>query len=144
MRFGHLQALQDHHGAARNAFNSELAYIERVDHALGSRIQIELLMRLGMSLLALGESQRGEAALASALSAYGRRVALGADEPFTRYYAAAVHALLGEADEALRLLAQSIAVRPAFMRERARIEPEWESLRQDPRWRDLVGVAAEG
>jgi len=144
MRFGHLQALQGHHGAARNAFNSELAYIERVDHALGSRIQIELLMRLGMSLLALGEKQRGEAALTNALSAYGRRVALGADEPFTRYYAAGVHALRGEADEALRLLAQSIAARPAFMRERARIEPEWESLRQDPRWRDLVGPPAEG
>jgi non-specific serine/threonine protein kinase len=144
MRFGHLQALQGHHGAARNAFNSELAYIERVDHALGSRIQIELLMRLGMSLLSLGERQRGEAALESALAAYARRVALGADEPFTRYYAAGVHALRGESDEALRLLAQSIAARPAFMRERARIEPEWESLRQDPRWRDLVGPPTEG
>jgi hypothetical protein len=65
---------------------------------------------------------------------------LGADEPFTRYYAAATHALRGEADDALRLLAQSMQARPAFMRERARLEPEWEKLRQDPRFVRLVGA----
>ncbi len=141
MRFGHLAALRGDHVEARKAFTNEVTYLEKADHALRSRILIELHMRLGAAHLALGETRRGEEAHTIALEAYERRVALGADEPFTRYYAAATHALRGEADEALRLLAQSIEARPAFMRERARLEPEWEKLRDDPRFVRLVGAS---
>ncbi len=142
MRMGHLLALAGRHAEARDAFASEQAFLERADHALRSRIQIELNMRTGAALAALGESERARRRFDTALEAFGRRVALGADEPFTRYYAAATHALLGAPDDALRLLAQCLAERPAFMRERARIEPEWDGLRQDPRFRELVGSAA--
>jgi TolB-like protein/tetratricopeptide (TPR) repeat protein len=140
MRFGHLAALRGKLVEARDAFASEVRYLDHADHALRSRILIELHMRLGATEIALGDTRRGEKALATALEAYERRVALGADEPFTRYYAAATHALRGEADDALRLLAQSMQARPAFMRERARLEPEWEKLRQDPRFVRLVGA----
>lgn len=142
MRMGHLLATVGRHAEARDAFASEAAFLERADHALRSRIQIELHMRTGASLHALGEKDRAKRRLDTALEAYARRVALGADEPFTRYYAAGTHALRGDRDEALRLLTQCIKDRPAFMRERARIEPEWDSLRQDPGFRDLVGAAA--
>jgi hypothetical protein len=75
------------------------------------------------------------------LDAFASRLALGADEPFSRYYAAAIHALRGEADDALVLLDRAAAVRPAFVLARARIEPEWNSLRGDPRFKRLVGPA---
>jgi tetratricopeptide (TPR) repeat protein len=139
MRLGHLFALQRRYGEARDAFTSEIAFQERVDHALRSRIRIELHARLGGALLGTGDLARAEAAFATALDAFARRLALGADEPFTRYYAAVIHAMKGESDEALALLEQSMAGSPAFVVARARIEPEWEALRQDPRVQRLVG-----
>ena len=141
MRLGHVMALRGRYGEARDAFRSELAWLERADHALRSRILIELHMRLGAAHLALRETTRGREELATALEYFDRRVALGADEPFTRYYAAATRALRGESEEALRLLEPSLAARPAYMRARARIEPEWESLRDDERFRALLASA---
>ncbi len=141
MRLGHLLALQARADEASQAFTRELAFIERLDHALRSRIRIELHMRLGASLLAIGDRDGAESAFATGLEAFARRLALGADEPFTRYYAAAIHALRGGSDEALALLERSVAASPAFMLARARLEPEWDGLRGDPRFERLVGSA---
>jgi len=65
-------------------------------------------------------------------------VALGADDPFTRFYAAGVHALCGEPEAALALLERAADERPAFTAARLAIEPEFESLRADPRAQALV------
>lgn len=145
MRLGHLQALQGRFQEASEAHASELAFIGRRDHALRSRIRIELHMRLGASFLAMGDRERTESTFATGLDAFASRLALGVDEPFTRYYAAGIHALLGEKDEALALLEKSAATNPAFMLARARIEPEWDGLRGDPRFERLIGsLGAEG
>jgi hypothetical protein len=68
------------------------------------------------------------------------RLAMGADEPFSRYYAAGIHALRGETDDALKFLESAAAGRPAFVLARARIEPEWQSLRADPRFERLTSL----
>jgi hypothetical protein len=65
-------------------------------------------------------------------------VRLGADDPFTRYYAAAVHALRGDAEPALAFLERALARQPAFTAARAAIEPEFEGLRSDPRFLRIV------
>ena len=106
MRLGHLYALQKRTREAHDAVASEIVFLEKIDHALRSRIRIELHMRLGQSLLALGERERANAAFEIGLDAFAERLKLGADEPFTRYYAAAIHALRGENDEAIDLLGQ--------------------------------------
>lgn len=138
MRMGHLAALQGRLAEARDAYLSELAFVERLDHALRGRILIELRTRAGAALQALGERERAQAALAAALEAWGAREALGADDPFTRYYAAAAYALVGEREAALDQLERSAAVRSAFVVARARVEPEWDSLRGDPRFEKLL------
>jgi len=138
MRMGHLAALQGRFAEARDAFLAELAFVERLDHALRGRILIELRTRAGAALRALGETERAKAALAAALEAWAAREALGADDPLTRYYAAAAWALMGDRDAALDHLARSAAARPAFVLARARIEPEWDSLRDDPRFEKLL------
>jgi non-specific serine/threonine protein kinase len=140
MRLGHLLALQGKHREASDAYASELGFIARLDHALRWRIRVELHMRQGASFLAAGEHERAESAFASGLDAFARRLTLGADEPFTRYYAAAIHALRGEHDEALTHLEKSAAARPAFVLARARTEPEWDGLRKDRRFARLVGA----
>jgi TolB-like protein/Flp pilus assembly protein TadD len=138
MRLGHLLALQGRASDAHDAFTSEIAFLEKVDHALRNRIRIELHMRLGAARLALHDRAGAEAAFTVGLDAFARRLALGADDRFTRYYAAAIHALVGRNDEAMELLERAAADARAFVVARARIEPEWDGLRGSPRFERLI------
>ncbi|MFN7942368.1 MAG: protein kinase [Thermoanaerobaculia bacterium] len=138
MRLGHVAAIEKNPQEAAHHFQEELGFLARVDHALRSRIVVELHMRLGGARLALAKADEARANFAAGLAAYERRLALGADEPFTRYYAAAIHALAGEDERAISELERAAAVRPRFTIERARIEPEFERLADHPRFRALV------
>ena len=99
---------------------------------------VELNVRLGAAHLSLGETRKGQALLDVAIEAFERRARLGADEPFTRYYAAAAHALRGDADTAIAFLERAATARRAFTLERARIEPEFAALRNDLRMQRLL------
>jgi serine/threonine-protein kinase len=138
LRLGHLDALQGRHQSAIARFTQELDLLAQTDHALRSRVLVELDVRLGASYLGIGEARKGRSLLETAVDAFERRVRLGADEPFTRYYAAAAYALLGDADTAVEFLARAAAERRAFTLARARIEPEFEALRADPRLQRLL------
>ncbi len=139
MRVGHILQLQGRAKEAYDAFANESAFLEKIDHALRTRIRIELHMRLGASLLALGQVEPANAQFEIGLDAFARRLALGADEPFTRYYAGAIHALRGEYDEALDHLQKAADESPAFILARARIEPEWDGLRSSERFARFIG-----
>jgi hypothetical protein len=67
-------------------------------------------------------------------------VRLGAEEPFTRYYAAAAHALKGDTDTAVAFLERAAADQRAFTLARARIEPEFEALAGDDRFQRLLAT----
>jgi TolB-like protein/Tfp pilus assembly protein PilF len=139
MRLGHLASLQGRHREAIEHFERELAFMQRVDHALRNRTSIELHMRLGAAHLGEGRAEEAGAAFATGLRGFEQRIRLGADDPFTRYYAACIHALRGETVEALDCLEKAAAMRRRFTIARARIEPALESLRGEARFRELVG-----
>ena len=139
MRLGHLAALQERHAEAVLQFERELAFQQCVDHALRGRISIELHMRLGASLLRSGKEAAARTSLETARAAFEQRLRMGADEPFTRYYAACVYALRGDAPEAIASLERASKMRPFFTLARARIEPEFLSLAGDARFRELTG-----
>jgi tetratricopeptide (TPR) repeat protein len=138
MRLGHLRALQGRHEEAVEHFLAEIALLSRVEHALRSRILVELNVRLGASYRQLDQRRKAEAAFDVGIEGFDRRVRLGADEPFTRYYAAAAHALKGDADTAIAFLERAATQRRAFTVARARLEPEFDTLRDDPRFVRLV------
>jgi TolB-like protein len=138
MRLGHMQSLQGRHSEAVDQFRKEIEFLDTVDHALRSRILVELNMRMGAAYLGAGELKRGLSLLDVAIEAFDRRVRLGADEPFTRFYAAAAHALKGNSDIAIAFLERAARERRAFTLSRARIEPEFDLLRQDARFLALV------
>lgn len=140
MRLGHLEALQGRHGAAVEQFQRELEFLAMVDHWLRSRVVVELNMRLGAAFLALGQTRQAEAALGVAIEGFDRRVRLGAEEPFTRYYAAAAHALKGDADTAIAFLERAALDQRAFTLTRAQIEPEFDTLRRDDRFQRLLAT----
>jgi tetratricopeptide (TPR) repeat protein len=141
MRLGHVLALQERFGPAVEAFQQELSFLQRVDHALRSRIAIELHMRLGSAQKQLGRHEAARASLDIALQAFERRVGMGADEPFTRYYAACAYALRGDKEIAIACLEKAAKVRPRYTLERARIDPEFDGLRDMPAFRELIGLA---
>jgi tetratricopeptide (TPR) repeat protein/TolB-like protein/predicted Ser/Thr protein kinase len=142
MRAGHLAALQGRHEEAVERFERELDFLVRTEHALRQRILVELNARLGASYLQLGDDSRAQAVLDVALQSFERRVRLGADDPFTRYYAAAVHALRGEIEPALALLERALTDQPAFTAARLAIEPEFERLRGDARFQQALARLA--
>ena len=141
MRLGHLAALQGRHEEAIGHFHREIAFLHRVDHALRNRILIELHQRLGSAHLRLGHAAEGASELALALEGFEARLRLGADEPFSRYYAACAYAVRGDVDPALAYLERAVRMRRRFTVARARIEPEFDGLRAERRFRDLVGEA---
>ena len=140
MRAGHLAALQGRDAEAVDFFRREIDFLVRTEHPLRHRILVELNARLGASYRRLGELQRANNLFEVALESFDRRVRLGADDPFTRFYAAAVHAMRGDAEPALAFLERSMARQRAFTAARAAIEPEFESLRADPRFQRLLSA----
>jgi tetratricopeptide (TPR) repeat protein len=143
IRAGHLAALQGHHRDAVDAFEREVDFLTRTEHPLRHRILVELNVRLGASYLALGDRRKSNALFGVALESFERRVRLGADDPFTRYYAAAVHAMRGDAEPAMAFLERAAAQHRAFTIARARIEPEFEALRADRRFQALLRAEPE-
>jgi tetratricopeptide (TPR) repeat protein len=137
MRLGHVAALQGRNAEAVELFQRELAFLQRVDHALRGRISIELHLRLGTAHRKLDQAEPARAALETARAAFETRLRLGADDPFTRYYAAGIYAQLGETDEALTCLEKAVGARGALTVARARLDPLLEPLREEPRFRAL-------
>jgi eukaryotic-like serine/threonine-protein kinase len=139
MRLGHIAALRGRHEQAIEYFRRELGFLQRVDHALRNRILIELHQRLGSAYIRLGDTVAGRAELDRALDGFAQRLHLGADEPFSRYYAACAHAVRGDVDPALTHLERAARLRRRFTIARARIEPEFDAIRGERRFKDLVG-----
>ena len=139
MKLGQVYALQGRPAEALEAYERELSFLRRVDHALKDRALIELHMRIGSAQLALGRAEEAHRSLRLAIEAFEDRLRVGADEPFTRYYVAAAWALLGDRERALDVLEAAAAMRRAYVVERARIDPDLENLRTELRFQRLVG-----
>ena len=139
VRLGHLAALQGRFKDAVEAFDREADFLRRVSHALHERMFIEIHCRKGSALLGLRRQAAGRRNLERALESHEGRVSKGLDDPFTRYYAACARALLGDVDRALQDLERAAATWKAFLVQRARIEPDLASLREEPRFRRLMG-----
>lgn len=140
MKLGQIRALQGRPAEALEQYEKELAFLRRVDHALKDRAIIELHARIGSAHRALGRPEEARQALMLAIGAFEDRLRLGADEPFTRYYVAAAWALLGEMERALDVLEAAAAMRRVYVVERARIDPDFVSLRSEPRFQRLTGL----
>jgi len=139
MRLGHVNALEGKDDEAVRCFRRELEFLDRHDHALAQRILVELHTRLGGAQKRQGASTEALASLVRATDLFEARVRLGADDAFTRYYAACAYALKGQKDVALASLERAVRMRPDYTRARALVEPELASLKDDAAFRQVVG-----
>jgi len=137
-RLGYVRYRQGRYEEAVKEYQSELLFLTAADHALKVRSLIELHQKLGAAYLRLGQRQDAERHLALAIRSYEERVAQGVDDPQTKYYAAAAHALRGERDRAIAYLEQTYERLGALNRRRAAVDPDLDSVREELRARGLL------
>jgi len=97
-------------------------------------------VKIGAAYQRLGRTDEASRFFSRALKAFDARVARGADDPYTRYYIACLHALRGDVDRAIESLERVAASLPALTAARVRRDPDLDSVRDDPRFRALAGL----
>jgi serine/threonine protein kinase/tetratricopeptide (TPR) repeat protein len=138
-RLGYVHYLREHYDEALREYERELAFIGAGDHALRDRTLLELNVKIGAVYLRQGRRDDAERHFGRALKSFDARVASGADDPFTRYYIANLHALRGDTDRALDSLERVARSLPALTAARARVDVDLASLRDEPRFHALIG-----
>jgi tetratricopeptide (TPR) repeat protein len=138
-RLGYVHYLREHYDEALREYEREMAFIGAGDHALRDRTLLELNVKIGAVYLRQGRRDDAERHFGRALKSFDARVANGADDPFTRYYVANLHALRGDTDRALDSLERVAEKLPALTRSRARVDVDLASLRNEPRFHALIG-----
>jgi serine/threonine protein kinase/cytochrome c-type biogenesis protein CcmH/NrfG len=141
VRLGYVRYRQGRYDSALASYEREEAFLAEHDHALKGRLQIEILQKQGAAFWRKGDREGADRAFTDMLKAFRARQSSGADDPYTKYYVASLCALRGDAADALRYLAECVEVRPELTRIRARLDPDFDSLRADPAFRALVDDA---
>ena len=141
-RLGYVYYLRGRYAEAHAEYERELVFIGSSDHALRDRTLIELNVKIGAAYARQGRGEEAERHFSRALKTFDARVGTGADDPFTRYYIACLHALRGDTARALDSLERAAAMLPALTAARARRDVDLESLREEPRFRALTGEPA--
>ena len=139
-RLGYVHYLKGEYPEALREYERELAFIGAGDHALRDRTLLELNVKIGAAYLRQGRVEDAERHFGRALKSFDSRVANGADDPFTRYYVACLHALRGDRDRAVESLERVAQSLPQLTAARARVDIDLASLREDPRFRALIGA----
>ena len=139
-RLGYVHYLKGQYDDALREYDRELAFIGAGDHALRDRTQLELNVKIGAVYLRQGRREEADRHFGRALKSFDSRVANGADDPFTRYYVACLHALRGDRDRALDSLERVSKSLPELTAARARVDVDLESLRDDPRFRAITSA----
>jgi tetratricopeptide (TPR) repeat protein len=140
-RLGYALYRQGRHDEAIEAFERELAFLGSSDHALRHRMTIEVQQKLGAAYFRRGDRVEADRHFDRAVAAFSERLARGADDPATRYYMAALHALRGEGAAALVHLRVAIARLKPLNLARVRRDPDFDPVREDPGFVDLVTAA---
>ncbi len=139
-RLGYLYYRQGRHDEAIAEYERELAFLSSRDHVLADRTSIELYQKLAAAYIAKGLRDDAGRYVELAVKGFERRIAKGADDPFTKYYIAALYALEGDRDKALRYLEESSQQLLAINRVRAKTDPDFESVRDEPRFLAIIGA----
>jgi tetratricopeptide (TPR) repeat protein len=137
-RLGYVHYLRGDYDEALREYARELAFIGTSDHALRDRTLIELNVKLGAAYHRLERAEEAQVYFERALKSFAALVSKGADDPFTRYYIATLHALRGEHARAIDSLGRVAAKLPALTAARASRDPDLASLRDLPAFQSIL------
>ena len=137
-RLGYVYYLQGRYDEALREYERGLSFIASSDHALKDRTAIELNVKMGAAYHRQGRASEARRHFDRAVKMFNSLIAKGADDPFTRYYIACLHALGGDADRAIDSLERVSAKLAALTAARMRRDPDLDPLRTDPRFIALL------
>jgi tetratricopeptide (TPR) repeat protein len=137
-RLGYVYYLQGRYDDALREYERGLAFVASSDHALKDRSAIELNVKMGAVHHREGRTADATRHFGRAVRMFDGLIAKGADDPFTRYYIASVHALTGATDAAFESLERVASKFPALTAARLRSDADMEPLRSDPRFAKLT------
>ncbi len=138
LRLGHALLAQGRYDEAITELQRELDFLTRHDHALKGRTELDVYAKLVSAYVRKGDTSSAQLAFSQLMTAFDARLAAGQDDPFTRYYLACACAVMGETDRALEHLEPAFAGRRAFNTARARVEKDFDGLRDDVRFQALL------
>lgn len=141
-RLGYCYYRQGRYDEAIQEYERELEFLKSSDHALRERSLTELEQKLGAAYLRKGMTDDAEQHFKGAIKRFEQRLGKGSDDPFTKYYIACLYSLKGEADKALKYLGEALGPLKAINTLRAKSDPDFENLREDSRFRQLIGEPA--
>ncbi len=137
-RLGHVYYLQGRYDDAIAEYYREIVFARQSDHALKERMLVEVYQKLTSAYVRQGNSNDASEAFEHVSRGFVERLEKGADDPFTRYYVACAHAMMGDKEGALEHLRKAIEGRRAFNAARARVEIDFDSLREDAGFQKLI------
>jgi tetratricopeptide (TPR) repeat protein len=137
-RLGHVYYLQGRYDDAIAEYYREVVFARQSDHVLKERVLIEVYQKLTSAYVRQGSMDDAREAFGHITAGFADRLAKGADDPFTRYYVACSHAMMGNKAAAIEHLGRAIEGRRNFNAARARAEIDFEGLRSDPEFQELV------
>jgi len=140
-RLGYCYYRQGRYDEAIQEYERELEFLKASDHALRERSMTELEQKLGAAYLRKGMIEEAEPHFKNAIKRFEQRLGKGSDDPFTKYYIACLYALKGDADKALKYLGESLGPLKAINSLRAKSDPDFESLRENLQFKQLIGEA---
>jgi tetratricopeptide (TPR) repeat protein len=142
-RLGYVYYLQGRYEDALRAYERGLSFVASSDHALKDRTAIELNVKMGAAHHRQGRTAEATRHFQRAVKQFDSLIGKGADDPFTRYYVACVHALSGATDLAFDSLQRVAARLPALTAARIPRDPDVESLRTDPRFEAITSLRVQ-
>ncbi len=132
-RLGYVHYLAGRYDDAIREYHRELAFLLHTEHALRERSLIEVQQKLSAAYAHTGDHESSREFAAQAIAAFDRRLAAGGDDPYTRYYRAAVAAQTGVVDDVVTHLARPLAELGPFTRWRLPRDPDFAAVLADPR-----------
>ena len=138
-RLGHVYYLRGHYDRAHDEYRRELEFLASTDHGLRERTLIELHQKLSALHDARGDREQAERFGNLAISGMEKRIAVGADDPATRYYIAAVYARRGDVENTLRNLDLPLDRFPLFTPWRLERDPDFARVRGERTFIERVG-----
>jgi tetratricopeptide (TPR) repeat protein len=128
-RLGYVFYRRGQYDEAIREYRRELDFVSMSDHALRERTIIELSQKLAAAYQRKGDGETSQDYFARAVQAFEQRLAGGSDDPYTRYYMAALHAMRGDAASTNLHLEKPLEELSAFTRWRLPRDPDFDAVR---------------
>ena len=129
-RLGYVFYRRGKYDEAIREYRRELDFVSMSDHALRERTMIELSQKLAAAYQRKGDAETSDVYFNGAVKAFAQRLAGGSDDPYTRYYMAALYAMRGDAETAGAHLEKPLAEIGPFIRWRLPRDHDFDLVRE--------------